>query len=93
VATDVEISRALNALTTTFNDQRIPTFDEARAQEILTGALGGRRNLLAFAEGRHEGRLVDSVGHRVASIAHTGTRWTARRERTMGEALVPDADG
>jgi len=93
MATDVEISRALNALTTTFNDQGTQAFDAARAQQIVTGALGGERRLLVFAEGEHAGGVDDRVGRRVASIAHTGTRWTARRERTMGGALVPGADG
>ncbi len=87
MATDVEISRALNALTTTFNDQRAQAFDAPRAQQIITGALGGERNLLAFAEGERAGRLVDSDGQRVASVEHTGRRWTGWRERTGGESL------
>ena len=89
MATDVEISRALNALTTTFNDQRAQAFDAPRAQQIVTGALGGEPNLLAFAEGERAGRLVDSDGRRVASVEHTGRRWTARREVTVGEAHAP----
>jgi hypothetical protein len=93
MATDVEISRALNALTTTFNDHRTATFDADRAQEIVTGALGGECNLLIFAEGALAARVVDTIGHRVARVEHTGTRWTARRERTMGGSLVPQPDG
>lgn len=89
MATDVEISRALNALTTTFNDQRMASFDAGRAQEIVTGALGGERNVLVFAEGPRAGRVVDSVGHRVASVEHSGRRWTARREKAVGEAHAP----
>ena len=92
MATDVEISRALNALTTTFNDQKAQGFDAARAQQIVTGALGGERNLLAFAEGERAGHLLDSNGRRVASVEHTGRRWTARRERTVGESLAPNPD-
>ena len=90
MATDVEISRALNALTTTFNDQKVQAFDAARAQQIVTGALGGERNLLVFAEGGAAGRLDDPIGRRVASVEHTGRRWTARRDKTMGGAKAPD---
>ena len=89
MATDVEISRALNALTTTFNDQKVQAFDAARAQQIVTGALGGERNLLVFADGGRAGRLDDPTGRRVASVEHTGRRWTARREKTMGAANAP----
>lgn len=92
MATDVEISRALNALTTTFNDQKVLTFDAARAQEIVTGALGGERNLLVFAEGELAGRLHDPVGRRIASVEHTGRRWTARRDKTADGAKPPVGD-
>lgn len=89
MATDVEISRALNALTTTFNDQGMRAFDAGRAQEIVTGALGGEPNLLVFGEGERAGRVDDPIGRRVASVEHTGRRWTARREKTMGGVSVP----
>ena len=52
--TDVEVSRALNALATTINDQRVGSFAAERFQQIVDGALSGERKLVV-QPGRREG--------------------------------------
>jgi hypothetical protein len=55
--TDVEISRACNALSITYRDQRPPKFDANRAENIVTGALAGERKLAARARTETSGEL------------------------------------
>jgi hypothetical protein len=83
--TDVEISRALNALATTLRDQRAPTFDAARVDQIVTGALGGERKLRARATGPDSGELETSDdGTLVALVALAEGRWTVERKLDAG---------
>jgi hypothetical protein len=81
--TDVEVSRALNALVTTLNDQGARDADPGRWQEIVTGALAGERHIVAVAEpgdGQPRGRLEAPDGRRLASFGLREGRWTASRE-------------
>jgi hypothetical protein len=41
MATDVEVERALAAITATLNDHRVGTFDRDHVQELVSGALAG----------------------------------------------------
>jgi len=45
MSTDVEIDRALAAVTATLNDQSLEEFDTGRVQEIVTESLGGEQHL------------------------------------------------
>jgi hypothetical protein len=52
MASEVDVTRAINALTATLNDQKLKQFDETRVQEIVTGALGGEQKLIAYGSAR-----------------------------------------
>ncbi len=81
--TDIEVSRALNALTTTLNDQKAERAEPARWQQIVTGSLGGERLILARAEpgdGPPRGWLEAPDARRLASFGCRDGRWSATRE-------------
>lgn len=81
--TDVEVSRALNALATTLNDQRIPEFRTERFQQIVDGTLAGERKLLVVQAGEQAGRLVTADdGRLVATIKRAEGVWDVEREIT-----------
>jgi len=79
--TAVEISRALNALLTTLNDQRPAGADPGRWQAIVTGALGGEQNLVVHRDSTDPpaGTLRDAGGTVVARFRRSGERWTGER--------------
>lgn len=80
--TDVETSRALNALATTLKDQRPETFLTARFQSIVDGALAHAPKIRVVRSGPTTGRLENAEDGRVlASVALTpqGT-WVVERE-------------
>ena len=79
MADDVDTARALNALSATLNDGSLGHFDEARIQEIVTGALGGEQKLTAHAIGADTGELRDEAGARVAQIDYADGRWKVER--------------
>jgi len=76
VITDIELDRALNALTVTMSDQRWDALDVRRAQGVVDGALGGERRLLV----RETGEIASSGRNLVARLERSGDRWVARRE-------------
>jgi hypothetical protein len=80
---DVELDRVLNALTTTFNDQRPAQLDPARVEEIATGSLGGERKLEARVAGEWKATLHNAQdGTLLAKLERTDPgRWVAQRER------------
>lgn len=81
-ATDIEIERALHAITTTLNDQGLESFDPGRAQEIVTQALGGQPSL-TVDEG---GGLHDGSGARVGVIRRTDSgEWITERQNNAAE--------
>lgn len=81
--TDVEVSRALNALATTLDDQRIPEFRAERFQQIVDGALSGERKLLVVQSGAQAGRLVTADdGRLVATIERAEGVWDVERRIT-----------
>jgi hypothetical protein len=83
--TDVEISRSLNAISTTLRDQRPPSFDAARVEEIATGAMAGERKLRARATGPDSGELViGEDGTLVALIRLADGQWTVERKLDAG---------
>jgi hypothetical protein len=64
MATDIEIDRALAAVSATLNDQKLEEFDGRRVQEIVTGALGGEKGL----EVDDGGGIHESAGGRVGAV-------------------------
>jgi precorrin-6B methylase 1 len=83
VATDVEIARALNALTVTLNDQRLGQMDHARLQQIVTASLGGEDHLHVVPDADRMGRtawLHDDANQTVGRIElEEGEHWTTVR--------------
>jgi hypothetical protein len=83
MASDVEIGRALAAVASTLNDQKLDEFDTDRVQEIVTEALGGEP-LLRVDDG---GGLHDaSSGVRVGAIRRTPSgEWITERQNEVAE--------
>jgi hypothetical protein len=82
MASDVEIGRALAAVASTLNDQKLDDFDTDRVQEIVTEALGGEP-LLTVDDG---GGLHDSSGARVGAIRRTPSgEWITERQNEVAE--------
>jgi hypothetical protein len=83
-ATDVEVSRALNALVVTLNDQKATAPDVARWQEIVTGSLGGEERIRASSDELAQGvsgLLHDAqTGRLLGSFRLRDGRWVSRRE-------------
>ena len=79
--TDVEVSRALNALVVTINDQGMAAADRDRMQEIVTGALGGEERIVV-AVGADEpavARLTDGEHRVLARVQRRADRWISER--------------
>ncbi len=83
MASDVEIGRALAAVASTLNDQKLDEFDTDRVQEIVTEALGGEL-LLTVDDG---GGLHDSSsGVRVGAIRRTPSgEWITERQNEVAK--------
>jgi hypothetical protein len=82
MATDVEIERALAAVTATLNDQKLEELETGRVQEIVTEALGGEEKL-RVDDG---GGLHDETGARVGAIRRTPSgEWIAERQNPAAE--------
>jgi hypothetical protein len=82
MTTDVEIERALAAVTATLNDQKVEGFDTDRIQEIVDESLGGERRL-TVDDG---GGLHDQSGARVGAIRRTDSgEWIAERQNPTAE--------
>jgi hypothetical protein len=83
MASDVEIDRALAAVSTTLNDQRLQEFDRARVQEIVSGPL-------TVDDG---GGLHDESGTRVGCVRRAPSgEWIVERQNAAAEnsgAAVP----
>lgn len=82
MATDVEIDRALAAVTATINDQGLEHFDAKRVQQIVTEALGGEPHL-TVDDG---GGLHDQTGARVGAIRRSPSgEWITDRQNDLAE--------
>jgi hypothetical protein len=85
--TDVEMSRALNALSTTLRDQRPESFDASRVEQIAHGAISHQPKLEARATGQMEGELRKRAdGRLVAVIALREGSWAVERKLRAGES-------
>lgn len=80
--TDVEIERALAAITATLNDQKLDSFDTDRVQEIVDASLGGERKL-TVDDG---GGVHAEDGERIGAIRRTDSgEWTTERQNPTAE--------
>jgi hypothetical protein len=78
--TDVEISRALNALATTIADQRYEAFELERFQQIVDGALSGERKLVLHRAGDASGFVARADdGLRIADVELVDGSWQVER--------------
>jgi len=78
--TDVEISRALNALATTIADQRYAAFEVERFQAIVDGALSGERKLVLHRSGDASGFVARAGdGLRIADVELVDGHWDVER--------------
>lgn len=76
---DGELSRAVNALSTTLRDQRPARFDIERMQSIIDGSLGGERRLHVRHDGGDRGVLL-AGGATLAAVDRKDGIWTVSRE-------------
>lgn len=82
MSTDIEIERALHAITATLNDQQLDGFESRRVQEIVTASLGGEPKL-KVDDG---GGLHDETGARVGAIRRTPSgEWITERQNDAAE--------
>jgi hypothetical protein len=82
MSTDVEIERALAALTVTLNDQQLDDFDTGRVQQIVSESLGGEPKL----EVDDGGGLHDETGARVGVIRRAPSgEWITERQNPAAE--------
>jgi hypothetical protein len=82
MSTDVEIERALAAVTATLNDQKLQQFETGRVQEIVTESVGGEPKL-RVDDG---GGLHDETGARVGAIRRTDSgEWITERQNPAAE--------
>ena len=82
MSSDVEIERALAAVTATLNDQKLDEFETGRVQEIVTESLGGEPKL-TVDDG---GGLHDESGARVGAIRRTPSgEWITERQNDAAD--------
>jgi hypothetical protein len=85
--TDTEVSRALNALSMTLQEQRPDRLDPARAREIVLGALAHEPKLEVRATGPTSAELRRSDdGRLVATVRREDGRWVVERMLRAGES-------
>ncbi|MGN6373606.1 MAG: hypothetical protein ACTHM1_11575 [Solirubrobacteraceae bacterium] len=85
--TDVEISRSLNALSTTLRDQRPERFDPRRAQEIVLGAIAHEPKIQVRATGPTSGQILGSEdGKLLAEVRLQKGQWTVERKIDAAES-------
>ena len=91
-ATDGEITRALNALSATLDDQKVTEYDAGRFQDIVTGSLAGDPKLEVHRVSSTSGFLKDAeTGEEVASLKREGGKWQTEmlRDSRSSQAYVP----
>lgn len=81
-ATDIEIDRALHALSATLNDQQLEEYDRDRIQQIVTESLGGEERF-TVDDG---GGLHDESGARIGAMRRTDSgEWIVERQNPTAE--------
>jgi hypothetical protein len=84
MASEVDLTRTINTLAATLNDQKLDHFDGGRIQELATGATDGEQKLIAYGSGSSGELREGSVdGPPVAKLTLDRGEWSVER--------VPDA--
>jgi hypothetical protein len=84
---DTEISRMLNAVSTTLRDQRPPSFDAGRVEAIALGAIAHEPKVTVNATGPGSGELRSREdGRLLAVIELAGGEWRVERKVRAGES-------
>jgi hypothetical protein len=80
MASEVDVTRAINAIAATLNDQKLERFDAERIQEVVTGATGGEQKLIAYGSGT-SGQLREHSmdGPPVAQLSYEDGKWSVTR--------------
>jgi hypothetical protein len=82
MSTDIEIDRALAAVSATLNDQQVEHYERQRIQNIVTGTLGGEQKL-TVDDG---GGLHDESGARIGAIRRTPSgEWIVDRQNDTAD--------
>jgi hypothetical protein len=90
--TDVELSRALNALTTTLNDWKVDQAAEETLQRIVTGALAGEPRIRVRGTTGPAAALTDPTGSVVGRIHYANGRWSSERvSAPLSATYIPSA--
>src|SRR3954451_5992515 len=90
MASEVDMTLAINTIATTLNDQKLDHFDVDRIQEVVTGATGGEQKLIAYGSGTSGELRERSVeGPPVAHLAYEDGTWNVTRvpEKRESEEL------
>jgi hypothetical protein len=93
--TDVEVSRALNALVVTLNDRALGQADREHLQRIVTGALGGEQRILIAPDAAGTtAQLTDGEGNVLATLERRADRWVGERVGSpLTGGYVPSVGG
>src|SRR4051812_15425160 len=80
MASEVDLTRAINTLAVTLNDQKLDHFDAGRVQEIATGATDGEQKFIAYGSGT-SGELREGAidGPAVAKLKLDRGEWSVER--------------
>jgi hypothetical protein len=80
MASEVDLTRVINAIAVTLNDQKLDRFDADRIQELATGAMDGEQVLIAYGSGT-SGELRDGSidGPVVAKLMLDRGEWSVHR--------------
>src|SRR3954453_5570149 len=80
MVSEVDVTRAINAVAATLNDQKLRNFDADHVQEIVTGALGGEQKLIAYGSGTSGELRGGSVeGNPGAKLTLAKGEWSVER--------------
>ena len=80
MASEVEVTRTINALSATLNDQKLDHFDADRIQALATGVSGGEQKLIAYGSGTSGELREGSVdGPPVVKLALDRGEWSVER--------------
>jgi len=80
MATEVNLTRTLNAVYVTLNDQKHREFDAERVQQIANGATGGEMEFAAYGNGTSgELREGSLEGRALAKVSLAKGKWSVER--------------
>jgi hypothetical protein len=94
MAAEVDLTRTMNTLAQTLNDQKLGEFDPARVQELTNGATGGEFKFAAYGSGT-SGELRDGSvdGEPVARVSLNDGEWLVERvPETRKSAALQQAE-